>query len=228
MATTTSLQRWKASMVASAVAEVLTCPLDVAKTRLQVAGGGSLGNMLAQTYRNEGARALWKGLGPAVVRQTCYTSLSMIIYAPLRDWLSVGGEPSFAVRLLAGGTAGGTAIFVFNWTEVIKTQIQTSKVPVGIVPVARRVYSGAGVLGFWAGWRPNVARTFIVNAAELGSYDQIKTEIFVPLVGDNPLAHIGASGAAGVISALCSTPVDVVKTRLSALIQSSTGGITRS
>lgn len=77
--------------------------------------------------------------------------------------------------------------------------------------------------------KPNIMRTFVVNAAELGSYDQIKTEVFIPLVGNNPLAHIGSSGFAGVISALVSTrtridddiisstnphtALDVVKTR---------------
>jgi len=77
----------------------------------------------------------------------------------------------------------------------------------------RSIYLNSGILGFWAGVRPNVARTFVVNAAELGSYDHIKTEIFVPLVGDSPVAHIGSSGMAGVISAAVSTPIDVVKTR---------------
>jgi hypothetical protein len=123
-------------------------------------------------------------------------------------------NPSYLTRLISGGTAGGFSIFMFNWTETIKIQCQTSKQRETIRSVARRIYSTAGIRGFWAGAYPNVVRTFIVNAAELGSYDQIKTEIFIPLVGNSPLAHIGASGGAGVISALASTPVDVVKTRL--------------
>ena len=35
-------------------------------------------------------------------------------------------------------------------------------------------------------------------------------------VPDGPAAHVGASAVAGVVSAVCSTPVDVVKTRLMA------------
>lgn len=52
-----------------------------------------------------------------------------------------------------------------------------------------------------------------MNAAELGTYDQTKT-MLVPLLGDNALAHLGASSIAGVASACTSTPADVVKTRL--------------
>ena len=35
--------------------------------------------------------------------------------------------------------------------------------------VVRRILAQEGVLGLWAGLGPNVARTFLVNAAELGT-----------------------------------------------------------
>ncbi|CAJ1430110.1 unnamed protein product, partial [Effrenium voratum] len=79
--------------------------------------------------------------------------------------------------------------------------------------VAARVWAQDGLLGFWAGLRPNVARTFLVNAAELGTYDEAKTRL-VPHLGEGLLAHVGASGVAGFTSACVSTPADVVKTRL--------------
>jgi hypothetical protein len=82
-----------------------------------------------------------------------------------------------------------------------------------MVSIARSVVQKDGVLGLWAGLRPNIARTFLVNAAELGTYDQAKS-MLVSAVGEGPVAHIGASGIAGVTSALTSTPADVVKTRL--------------
>ena len=71
-------------------------------------------------------------------------------------------------------------------------------------------------LGFWAGVYPNICRAFLVNAAELGIYDNAKNWIINDwqLCEDGILGHVGASFAAGVSSALVSTPVDVVKTRL--------------
>ena len=79
--------------------------------------------------------------------------------------------------------------------------------------VLRGVYANGGVPAFWAGWQPNLVRTVLVNAAEIGTYDQAK-HMLVPIIGDNPVAHVGASGVAGVASACTSTPADVVKTRL--------------
>ena len=77
----------------------------------------------------------------------------------------------------------------------------------------KKVWKADGILGFWAGLGPNITRTFLVNAAELGTYDEVKHAL-IPYVGDNFFAFIGASSAAGFASALVSTPADVVKTRM--------------
>merc|ERR1719203_1081319 len=79
--------------------------------------------------------------------------------------------------------------------------------------VISRVWAADGLAGFWAGVKPNVARTFLVNAAELGTYDEAKSQL-TPYLGDGLLSHVGASGCAGFISACVSTPADVVKTRM--------------
>mmetsp|Transcript_84517 Transcript_84517/g.204943 ORF Transcript_84517/g.204943 Transcript_84517/m.204943 type:complete len:145 (+) Transcript_84517:198-632(+) len=79
--------------------------------------------------------------------------------------------------------------------------------------VISRVWAKDGILGFWAGVRPNIARTFLVNAAELGTYDEAKSRL-APYLGEGLAAHVGASGCAGFTSACVSTPADVVKTRL--------------
>ena len=125
---------------------------------------------ITTTAREEGLGALWKGYVPAVVRQVCYSSLALVIYEPIRNGICGGAEePTFFQRLLAGGTAGAVSITVFNPTEVIKTQMMSS---IGetrsMTHVVRQVMRQDGITGFWAGYGPNVTRTFIVNAAELG------------------------------------------------------------
>mmetsp|Transcript_73666 Transcript_73666/g.134704 ORF Transcript_73666/g.134704 Transcript_73666/m.134704 type:complete len:290 (+) Transcript_73666:93-962(+) len=221
--------RFIASALGALVAETITLPNDVVKVRLQVqssAGGApkyaGFANCLIQTAREEGPLALWKGLTPALVRQISYTSLSLVIYEPIRDFYGriLGGSrssggPSFVERLLAGGTAGSIAISVFNPAEVVKTQVQTSRAveTLRMRDVISKIYKNDGIPGFWAGVKPNVARTFLVNAAELGTYDEAKTRI-QPYLGNGLLTHVSASGCAGFCSACVSTPADVVKTRL--------------
>lgn len=221
--------RFAASAVGALLAETSTLPTDVVKVRLQVqqnaAGAGprysGFADCVMQTAKSEGALALWKGLTPALVRQVSYTSLSLVIYEPIRDFYqkALGGagsdsKPTYAQRLAAGGTAGGLAISVFNPAEVVKTQVQTnSEGHLRMRDVITRVWAKEGLAGFWAGVKPNVARTFLVNAAELGTYDEAKTRL-TPYLGEGLLSHVGASGCAGFTSACVSTPADVVKTRL--------------
>ena len=218
-----------ASSVGSIIAETVTLPTDVVKTRLQVQKtaltpmkGASVQytgmfDCMTKTTHNEGVSALWKGLQPALLRQVCYSTLALVLYEPIRDVFVGKNEtnPTFIQRLLAGGTAGALSITVFNPTEVIKTQIQTALTTKSMGSVIRHVWHTAGVGGFWAGWGPNVARTFLVNAAELGVYDQAKAQLQPVLASWHPgFTHIGASGIAGFASAMVSTPADVMKTRL--------------
>ena len=158
--------------------------------------------------------------------QVCYSSLALVLYEPVRHaygglFRSAGlkpadakpGDASFLERLLAGGTAGALSISVFNPTEVLKTKIMTSSEKLTMRSVMADVYAKDGVAGFWAGISPNISRTFLVNAAELGTYDQAKS-MLVPYVGDGFMSFLGASATAGLASAVTSTPVDVVKTRM--------------
>lgn len=215
--------RFVGSALGAAIAGIVTLPTDVVKVRLQVQSGSAqyngLADCLLQTARTEGVQALWKGLTPALVRQVCYTSMSLVIYEPIRGFYGKllqdkDKSPSYLQRLCAGGTAGALAISVFNPAEVVKTQVQTTVgASVTMREVSARVWAQDGVRGFWAGLWPNVTRTFLVNAAELGTYDEAKSRL-VPVLGDGFFAHVAASGAAGFTSACVSAPADVVKTRL--------------
>ena len=237
--------RFQASFLASGIAEVLTCPIDTAKVRLQVQKAaistaaqnlGALQGVNAPIHnptvrysgmidamlkisKNEGVSGLWKGLSPALLRQTSYTSLSMVLYPPIRNLMGAdGSDPSFFRRLMAGGSAGAIGIAVMNPTEVLKTQMQSnaSMRRLRMGEVVKQVWSREGLLGFWSGVKPNVVRTFLVNAAELGTYDHAKHTLsqYSLFPNGSLLQHVTASGIAGFFSALTSTPADVIKTRL--------------
>lgn len=234
------LKRFSASAVASSLAEAVTLPFDTCKVRLQlqkvlppgVAPAdparyyNGMTDAMRKIYGTEGMGGLCKGMIPAQARQISNTSLTLVAYTPIREaFTNLSGhggagtsEVPFWVRLMAGGTAGGVVISMLNPIEVIKTKMQGhvgAEAGPGMATIARDVYARGGLAAFWAGVRPNVARCFLVNAAELGTYDEAKTALLHKYgFPDGMPAHVTASAVAGFTSAAVSTPVDVVKTRL--------------
>merc|ERR1712060_516455 len=116
-------------------------------------------------------------MGPALVRQISYSSSSLVIYEPIRDFYqrslgpgsSGASGPTYVQRLMAGGTAGGIAISIFNPAEVVKTQVQSNRQgTLRMRDVISRVWAADGLAGFWAGVKPNVARTFFGERRGVG------------------------------------------------------------
>lgn len=213
-----------ASFTASAAAEACTVPIDTTKVRLQVQNTGGagaykgMGDAMRQIVRNEGAIALFKGFTPALLRQCTYTPMMMVLYEPIKRIFTPDGQtPGYFARLVSAGTAGAIGIAFMNPTEILKTQMQSNRTArLTMASVARSVYQKEGIKGFWAGIKPNIVRTFLVNAAEIGTYDQAKhTLVRYGMVDPGTLGqHVSASFIAGLFSAMVSTPADVVKTRL--------------
>jgi len=229
--------RFAAAAIGAGIAEAATLPIDMAKVRLQtqiVPASGipvykNMVQSIGHVMRTEGPTALWKGMAPALMRQCSYTGMSFVLYTPIRDCIAGEGvhanDIPFYKRVLSGGLAGGISITMMNPTDVIKTQMQAATGTKRMAPLARNIYAQSGLGGFWMGVQPNVARCFIGNACEIGCYDHAKTTLIKWGMPEGPLAHFGASGFAGVVSAVFSTPVDVVKTRLMNQAGNTTGGV---
>ena len=77
------------------------------------------------------------------------------------------------------------------------------------------IFKDGGVKGLYRGAGPTMARACVVNASEIPSYDHIKHIILsYELLPEGPLLHFVTSFLAGFITALVSSPVDVVKSRV--------------
>lgn len=297
---------------ASCVAETITMPVDVVKTRcaqtvdhpvgsrrpaphvrahnpcaphrLQMDGGGGAARMYSGSIdcaiklsKVEGVGALFKGLPPALVRQSTYGSMRYGFYTPLRDMLGI--EPGKPVplwkKIVAGAGSGAIASALANPTDLVKVRMQTdgmNKAPDGtflpkkytgmlncffttireegvagamllsrarqrrIPPLSPRVRSNShaalprrpaarhasphcsplGTTALWKGVGPTVGRATALAAAELATYDEVKSQfkknkIFTQ---DGLPLHISTATIAGYVSTVASSPFDVVKSRV--------------
>lgn len=224
--------------IASCSAEVLTMPVDVVKTRLQMDGASShkvyagSADCARTLLRTEGPAALFKGLPPALLRQSTYGSFRYGLYIPLRNMLGVEGmvprEIPLWKKVLAGAGAGAFASGIANPTDLIKVRLQTD----GMLKAAdgsslRPKYTGVlncfmttlreeGIFGFWTGVGPTMGRATALAAAEFSTYDEAKLQLHRQgmIKEDGLPLHVAAALISGYVSTVASSPFDVVKSRL--------------
>merc|ERR1719326_798469 len=181
---------------------------------------------------SEGPGSLFKGLPPALVRQSTYGSLRYGLYGPIRD--SLGVDPKMPKdqiplwkKIVAGGGAGALASAVANPTDLMKVRLQTDgmlkdaegnllpKKYTGMVNCLMTTIKEEGILALWTGVGPTVGRATALAAAELATYDEVKTQLLHRKIMSEGLpCHITTAFISGFVSTVVSSPFDVVKSRV--------------
>ncbi|XP_054623584.1 solute carrier family 25 member 36-A-like isoform X1 [Dunckerocampus dactyliophorus] len=167
------------------VGAILTCPLEVVKTRLQsssvtlyisevqlstvngagvarVAPPGPL-HCLKLIFEREGLRSLFRGLGPNLVGVAPSRAIYFAAYSTAKEKLNGVLEPdSTQVHMVSAGMAGFTAITATNPIWLIKTRMQLDSRNRGerrlnAFECVRRVYQMEGLRGFYKGMSASYA-----------------------------------------------------------------------
>lgn len=163
---------------------ILTCPLEVVKTRLQsssitlyvsvqlsAVNGASVAPMappgplhcLKLIFEREGARSLFRGLGPNLVGVAPSRAIYFAAYSTAKEELNGVLEPdSTQVHMASAGLAGFTAITVTNPIWLIKTRMQLEARTRGerhmnALDCVRHVYKNEGIRGFYRGMSASYA-----------------------------------------------------------------------
>eukprot|EP00002_Diphylleia_rotans_P022982 TRINITY_DN4514_c0_g1_i3.p1 TRINITY_DN4514_c0_g1~~TRINITY_DN4514_c0_g1_i3.p1 ORF type:complete len:293 (-),score=47.30 TRINITY_DN4514_c0_g1_i3:530-1408(-) len=185
-----SASRW-APFISGAIGGTMgvlcTCPLEVVKTRLQsktaIKGTGPTNflmksKVIACLYhigKNEGARGLWRGLGPTLFGVIPHRAVYFSTYDNVKTAIektSIGKTP--LLHLFSGLVAGLTATSVMNPVWLIKTriQLQTNENPLAAMTnksminyanafdAIKRIYAEEGPRGFYKGLSASYIGTF--------------------------------------------------------------------
>ncbi|XP_051944514.1 solute carrier family 25 member 36-A [Hippocampus zosterae] len=167
------------------VGAILTCPLEVVKTRLQsssvtlyisevqlstvntasvarVTPPGPL-HCLKLIFEREGLRSLFRGLGPNLVGVAPSRAIYFAAYSTAKEKLNgVLEADSTQVHMVSAGMAGFTAITATNPIWLIKTRMQLDSRNRGerrmnAFDCVRRVYQMDGLRGFYKGMSASYA-----------------------------------------------------------------------
>lgn len=119
---------------------------------------------------------------------------------------------------------GGIGQFVASPTDVVKVRLQADgrlkalgKEPRyrGTADAFARIWREEGLGGYYKGIGPSVQRAAIINGCGIASYDHTKQVLMKVLGTEEGLsAKVLGSLVSGFVSAMVSTPFDVVKTRI--------------
>lgn len=184
------LNQFLAGAAAGAIQCVICCPMELAKTRLQLQAAGPAraykGSLdcLVQIYRHEGLRGINRGMVSTLLRETPSFGVYFLTYDVLTR--AMGCEPGDRLLvpklLLAGGTSGITSWLSTYPMDVVKSRLQADGLQGtpryrGIVDCMRQSYQAEGWQVFTRGLASTLLRAFPVNAATFATVTVVLTYI---------------------------------------------------
>ena len=201
-------------------------PIDVVKTRLQIAGEAGRATKAANgvtgvvrgILADEGASAFYKGIGAAWMREASYTSLRLGLYEPMKN-VTGADKPGagFTSKFAAGALAGAIGSIAGNPFDVLKTRMMADggKQQKGLGQFASEIMASQGMAGFYKGMQANVARAMILNATKMACYDQCKMLVKNNMgIKEGVKLQFMAAFTAGFFMTITVSPFDIIRTRL--------------
>lgn len=200
-------------------ATLVTHPFDVVKVNLQVSAENvarqsarqSPFQMIAQSVRDKGPTFFYSGVGAAVLRQLSYGSARLAIFDSFMSAFETkdGAPPDFSRKIVFSAIAGGIGAILGNPADMTLVRMAAdSRLP----PEQRRNYQNVfdalarirreeGLLAWWKGSTPTVARCVVVNVSQLTTYAQAKQELLNRgyIKEDGLKCHVASS----MVSKLC-------------------------
>lgn len=169
-------QRLAVAICTGAAGGALANPTDVVMIRMQADGGRppveqrnyrNVFHGIAIVAREEGFRALYRGVSPTVLRAILVTSSQISAFSAARPFFETScGLQGIPLQLSAAMASGLTACFVTNPVDVVKTRIMQSTASgpgnkySGPMDVVWQTFRTEGPLAFYKGLSATLLRLF--------------------------------------------------------------------
>ncbi|KAJ5714891.1 uncharacterized protein N7483_012072 [Penicillium malachiteum] len=215
---------------------IVTCPLDVIKTKLQAQGGfarrsgpametktlyrGMLGTGRV-IIREDGLRGLYQGLGPMLMGYLPTWAVYLAIYDRTREYFYEQTDSWWLSRGYASVTAGACSTIVTNPIWVIKTRLMSQSLKQnhegarapwqysGTIDAARKMYQVEGLRSFYSGLTPALLGLSHV-AIQFPLYEYLKMAFTGYGIGEHPdtgSSHWIGISLATFLSKVCASTI---------------------
>mmetsp|Transcript_30353 Transcript_30353/g.54983 ORF Transcript_30353/g.54983 Transcript_30353/m.54983 type:complete len:407 (-) Transcript_30353:144-1364(-) len=231
-----------AGVGSGSLASVVCAPLDLVRTRMQVAGGlegksahsAKIIQSIHEIYIADGVRGCFRGLGATLATVPIFWGLYFPLYESFKsrilDWSSQygdGGHNHHAlVHLSSAMSAGAIADVVCNPMFVVRTRMQTEALhyfqmpaserrPHGSMKTAMGMYKEGGLPIFWRGLTASLLGLGHVGI-QFPVYERLKAEARNRSSDgeESPLDLLIASGLSKITAAVITYPHEVIRSRM--------------
>lgn len=209
---------------AGLVTSIVTCPLDVVKTKLQAAGksSGGVRGVFDRIWSQDGFRGLYRGLGPTIFGYLPTWAIYFTVYDRVKQTMGTlrANDDDPIVHIVAAMTAGATGSIVTNPLWVIKTRFMTQDPSLEsprykhTLDAIVTIYKNEGVRAFYRGLVPSLIGVSHI-AVQFPLYERLKV-YYRPENGD-PISSsdiLFCSSSSKMIASVATYPHEVLRTRL--------------
>ncbi|KAJ5081961.1 mitochondrial nicotinamide adenine dinucleotide transporter 1 [Penicillium argentinense] len=215
---------------------IVTCPLDVIKTKLQAQGGfARRGGQAVETkalyrgmlgtgkmiFREDGLRGLYQGLGPMLLGYLPTWAVYLAVYDRSREYFYEQTDSWWLSRGYASISAGACSTIATNPIWVIKTRLMSQSLKQNSEGVrapwqysstwdaARKMYKIEGIRSFYSGLTPALLGLTHV-AIQFPLYEYLKMALTGYGIGEHPdngNSHWIGISVATFLSKICASTV---------------------
>ncbi|KAJ8301792.1 hypothetical protein KUTeg_020779 [Tegillarca granosa] len=168
-----------------------------------------------QLFKDEGIRGLYRGLFPSLLREGSYSTIRLGAYEQVKV-LFGAHDPAHTPlwkKICSGALCGIVGSSIATPTDLVKVRMQAEGSPLKVGETTNYVHEG--IKGLYTGVGPTVKRAAVLTATQIPCYDHTKhTLLNHELMKEGAPLHVVSSMVAGFITALSTSPIDVVKTRI--------------
>ncbi|KAJ7631019.1 mitochondrial carrier domain-containing protein [Roridomyces roridus] len=177
-----------AGILARSTITSIVSPLELIRTNLQSTPASPLNpNTLSSVLtdiralvRKQGARVLWRGLGPTLWRDVPFSGLYWAGYETTKKFFARNGKSGAWVAFFCGAFSGTSAALVTNPFDVLKTRRQamimssSSSTTTSSLPVLLRIVRTEGASSvLFAGLLPRVVKTAPACGIMIACYEGV-------------------------------------------------------
>uniref|UniRef100_A0A182J1U6 Mitochondrial oxaloacetate carrier protein n=1 Tax=Anopheles atroparvus TaxID=41427 RepID=A0A182J1U6_ANOAO len=222
-------------------ATLITNPLEVVKTRMQLQGELAAKGTYRKPYRgiadafvtiarNDGYAALQKGLAPSLCFQFILNSCRLGIYNTANEYRwtkQANGNQSVLKSAFWGATGGFVGSALASPFFMVRTHLQSQAKAViavgfqhqhtGMMSALKEIFQKHGVQGLYRGVAITMPRALLGSGGQLAAFGYTKDFLTRrPILANQSetFVSIAAGAVGGTVMAITMTPPDVIATRL--------------